>query len=95
MRSFFLNFARGLVRRSLLRNRSYVVTQRWIVVCTCDVIVCCVELHYVNVFIIIGCYEVAQGTGLKLIPQNNPIVQFELTRTRTHVQHLVRQIDWM
>ena len=46
-------------------------------------------------FIIIGCYEVAQGTGLKLIPQNSPIVQFELTRTQTHVQHLVRQIDWM
>ena len=33
-----------------------------------------------NVFIIIGCYEVAQGTGLKLIPQNSAIVQFELTR---------------
>ena len=93
MRSFFLNFARGLVSSSLLRSRCCVVTQRWIVVCAWHVIVCWVELHYVNVFIIIGCYEVAQGIGLKLIPQNSPIVQFELTRTKTHVQYLVRQID--
>ena len=45
------------------------------------------------IIIVIGCYEVAQSTGLKLIPQNSPIGQFELTRTKTHVQHLVRQID--
>ena len=34
----------------------------------------------------IGCYEVAQETGSKLLSQNGPIVQFDLAPTQSQVQ---------
>ena len=34
----------------------------------------------------IGCYEVAQETGLKFLSQNSPIVQLDAAPTQFHVQ---------
>ena len=78
----FVNFARGLVSRSLLYSRSCVVTQRWIVVCAWEVIVCWVELHYVNVFFF-HYYWLVRGSARYWVKTHPPKQSHSAVRVNT------------